>query len=410
MRKSPYLLAVVIILAAIGLGISNYVKNNSGSGQTNTNTIPSGGLSIANRGAAAFGTLGVAPTTPAQSGGVSTDMKASDSSARSSLIAPVPAQSVRYEYKGDALTLPSLPVLKRIKGFEGTDLQGILKSLNAPLANLDSFNKLGLQQVTFAENQENGYVITLDALAGTASIYQNWERWTTLQKTITRPAPTGSAADLPADSELTSIANAFLGAHSIRREGYGEPVVRKDWLMPGTSALAYVPTEISVVYPLLAEGKDVVDASGQAYGITVGINIATKLVTSVYNITSLRFEASTYPMVTKTETVLEVVQRGGVYGSTATNDAKALTIEVGTPKAGYLFSSYQLDSGSSDVLVPALIFPITKVPTGAQVYSKTIVVPLVQELIEPQIIQPLTSGGATGSIEPDAATDLPTAR
>lgn len=404
MRKFSYALFAVFVVAIAGVGAYSLLqKQNASPSQTTTLTQ---GLLVTNRESAAFGTLGVISTAPKQSGG-GTSLTAEDASSRSSLIAPVPTQNVRYEYKGDALTLPALPVLKRVKGFSGTNVQGILTSLNAPLAKMESFANLAVQQVTFAENKENGYTITLDALAGTASIYQNWERWAVSSKAMPETATARDLNNLPADNELIAVATAFLETHGISREGYGTPVVRKDWLALGTSMPAYYPSDVSVVFPLMVDGKTVVDGSGQAFGLNVSVNLATKLVSSVNNITGLRFEASSYPMVDTAESVLEIVRRGGMYSTRAAEDAKALTVEVGTPIVAYFYSSYQLDGGASDVLVPALIFPFTKVPTGAPVYGQNIVVPLVKELIQVPEIMPLTSGGSAGS-PAEVQVDTPT--
>ena len=81
---------------------------------------------------------------------------------------------------------------------------------------------------------------------------------------------------------------------------------------------------------------------------------------------------------------------------------KTVRINVGAPKPGYMLSRYQFTDQPEDLLVPALIFPITKVPEGQQYYATSMIVPLVKNLLTPPV-----TVSPTEPSSPDAETLSP---
>ena len=70
-----------------------------------------------------------------------------------------------------------------------------------------------------------------------------------------------SPDDLPTDEELIAIADNFLKEHGIKRENYGDPIVNKYWRETGMSD--FVPDTLTIIYPLLINGKEVLDQGGK---------------------------------------------------------------------------------------------------------------------------------------------------
>jgi len=403
MRKFSYALFALLVLSVAGVGAYSYLTK-----KPSPSTPPTtSGVTITNRQASAFGTLGTAAvpkTAKLQAGsGTTAATPAADGSTSpsTSLIAPEPFNVYEYVYKGDRLTIPNLPVLKHVTAGLADQLQEIIRGTNLGLVNLGTFDKLKVQSLTLAQDTEKGYAVNVDLQNGMANIYTSWSQYgePAILKEAGQATNTGTQT-FPPDAEIIAAANAFLAAHDIAHSAYGQPTVNKAFLPYGLMdlplRLGYQPT-LEVVYPLVINGFPVVNESGTPTGINVFVDVATKAVTGVNNLTTLAYESSTYTLITDPQAVLDVVKRGGVYGATDLAGTNKVTIEVGTPSVGYLSSRYQVDQTATEYLVPAFIFPITKAPAGEPLYRTAVVVPLVKEVMQPPQILPLTSGGSSGA-------------
>ncbi|MEK7570102.1 MAG: hypothetical protein AAB515_01505 [Patescibacteria group bacterium] len=393
MRKFSYALFAVFVVAIAGVGTYAVLKRSPAAPADSTLAH----VSITQRAAAAFGALGTgtstAETAKLQTGSTTpTSAPAADRSAATSLIAPdISTLYTVYEYvyTGGPLTMPDAPVLKHVTGGLVEELQSSILGAKLGLLDLGSFTNLELQSFTMSQTIENGYAFTVDAVNGTASIYTSWPQY----GDITQLQEAGQAAStasqtLPLDSELIAAANAFVADHDIARSAYGAPVVNKTFLPYNATSLplrlGYQPT-LEVVYPLLINDRPVVNDNGAPSGLSVFVDAASKKVTGVNNLTTLTYEASTYPLATDTTAILDVLRRGGVYGNADVPGAKKVRIEVGAPSLGYLSSRYQVDQTAAEYLVPAYIFPITNAPTGEPLYRTAVVVPLVQQVLDQQV-------------------------
>jgi hypothetical protein len=321
---------------------------------------------------------------------------------------PAPT-TYEYVYTGSEISIPDLPVLKRANQLPTTTLQNVLQSANLGLIDLEKFTNLKLQQVALAEDRDEGYSISIDLNAGSIGLYQNWARWTMPMREAVKNVNGTESTTLPSDEQVITMANAFLDKYGIPRSAYGTPVVSKDFLGYGRETLSVAPLYIQslqVVYPLNINGKPVVNENGYPAGLSVVIELDLNRVTSVSNLTSLSYEASAYSLVSDTAKVMAVVNRGGMYGSKPVDGSvKKVQIEVGSPTVGYYPSQYQIDQTPTEYLIPALIFPITKAPQGEQLYRSAIVVPLVQDVLEPQVS---TITGSEGSSSSSAGTAVDT--
>jgi hypothetical protein len=120
--------------------------------------------------------------------------------------------------------------------------------------------------------------------------------------------------EIPPDSRAIEIADTFFKKFSISLESYGKPVVNNDWRREydraSDKSAVWIPRSISVTYPLIIEGREVFEEYGQPKGITVSIDIKTSLVTDIYGIEKLDFNASNYATETDVSKILEVAKNG----------------------------------------------------------------------------------------------------
>lgn len=419
MRKLSYALFGVFALAVIGVGTYAYINRPTTNTPVATTTDKAPRIAITNRDASAFGNFTSNPLATQSArlgealGSGGSTKTSTDMAAPSALSRPAVATVYEYVYKGEPLTIPTASVLKRTNQLPSSTLESVLKSANLGLIDLEKFSNLKVQQIALAEDKDQGYSVSVDLREGAISMYQNWERWAQPLREAIGNVNTSVTPTLPSDEQLIATANAFLDQYSIPRSAYGTPVVPKYFLGYGETTVkadfGYVQS-VQVVYPLVVDGKAVVSENGYPMGLTVDIDLTLNRVVSLNNLTGLSYEASAYPMITDTATVLDVVKRGGMYGATSTDqNVKKVQVEVGTPTLGLYASRYQIDQTNTEYLIPSLVFPITKAPQGEQLYRTAIVVPLVKDLLDQQVkIQPavdIGSGTATSTtpaVAPDA--------
>lgn len=335
------------------------------------------------------------------------------------MIAPYEPVVYKYVYNGEEIKLdsPKLDVLKKQRP-DTAGLAASLGSLGMGLVNLDSFPQSKVQSVSF--NQDNGYNVYVDLTSGQISISGHYDMAAMSGKLCTPeqcPPPTPvKESDIPADDTLISVANQFLAEHGIATSAYGEPEVSNEYktyilaaLRANPSAEVYWPDQINVVYPLKINDEIVYDEGGNKMGITVGINIRNNRVLSVWNLGTLDYQASSYDAETDVARVMKVVEAGGIYGYVG-EGSKTVNIELGTPTMQYV-NMWDYQAGTSQqLLVPSLVFPVTKQPdVEGGYYRKAVVVPLVKSFLDRNAGSPVhimegSSGAATPASEPAVDT------
>lgn len=320
-------------------------------------------------------------------GGAST---ASFDKAVSSII-PVPIQ-YSYVYDGEELSLDNelLPVLKKIKGTEAQkSLAKILQNADFENIQMTSFSNSHLRNFQISEEEEYGYTLYVDLYEGMMSIMENWERW---------PQPevmqTLSPNQVPDDQTLINIANKFLQEKKIDVSQYGEAYVDNNWKMYYDQRLAegldyYIPDSIGVIYPQMVDGKMVYDEWGTPYGMNVTVNIRYKKVSSVYNISTQKYQSSDYDMETDVSKIIKLAEQGGSYAYYQDENAQNFEIKLGTPTYSYV-QIWQHDGRTSNQLfVPALIFPVTEKPDNEYFFKENVVVPLAKDMVEQRLTPPV---------------------
>ena len=356
-------------------------------------------------------------------------------------MAPVPPggiyynpNPVKYVYKGDTFTQDqaTLDVLKYVPTAISADQAvAALAQLNLGSLNLGSFGSAQLENITLSQDVDFGYTINVDLTTGDFSIYQNYVKW----PQDNNPQPL-TQSDIPSDDAIIAIANAFLSDHSFAMGNYGTPEVIQNnygYAVPmggqtGTTPptpstnvntpaatampmIPYFPDTVTVLYPLTINGKTVYDSSGNKTGLDVMVNLRYQRVNSVSGATLQNYQASSYDAITDVQKMLSLAENpssypniymrvpsasdsAGVGGSgSAGNPAviiaqpptplQPVEVDFGTPTMGYVIMYNYTNNESDEYLVPAFIFPVSNDASG-YVYSKNIVVPLIEDFIQNQ--------------------------
>ncbi|MGE3279369.1 MAG: hypothetical protein AB7J40_06390 [Candidatus Altimarinota bacterium] len=336
---------------------------------------------INGRGPGAFGPLSM--SVRSQSGGGGGMANPASIADSKMLIAPdMPYRPTHYEYNYTGeLNLPVEPleVLKRVRGKELLqDLPNGVRQLAAGLIDLSAFDNIKLNSLDMLQTNADGFSININFSEGTVNIFKQYD----YRPYVESQQP--PKISLPTDESLFSMANTFLSRYNISLESYGSPEINKYWeQFPGNE----LPQQITVVYPLMINGKAVYDQGGTKYGINLNIDLVENEVVSVWNIRSNQFESSSYPAIADQEKVLDIAKKGGLFPDYYFSEEEKATIalELSTPEEAYLnFYSFNEQTGQSEeVLVPSLIFSVTSEHKDDQFPPRQkIVVPLSKEIIE----------------------------
>lgn len=379
----------------------------------------SGGGNASAMSEASSGSLTVAPDVAV---GTGTDAK---------MIAPVQDVNYRYVYTGEALTLTEgqLEVLKRDKDQSSSNVADFINQASMGLINLNSFDNSELQSFNFAEDKDLGYMVNVSLSEGTININEHYPKWQALympcmdslsstQALSCAPQPRVNISEVPADQVVIDATNAFLAEHSIPTSIYGTPFVNSDWRVQYERAAnksdVWIPDVINVVYPLVIDGQPVFDESGNPNGMNVSVRFKPEVkVSSVYELTSQNYQSSLYAAETSIDRVMALVEKGGFrnYYYSDANAKTTIEIELGTPQISYVKLWNYANNANEELLVPALIFPVTKEPTEPEAYywyRKNIVIPLVKEILDnengdlPIRIMPAAGGATEPAVMEDA--------
>jgi len=309
----------------------------------------------------------------------------------------------KYIYTGEQITLTQdkVEVLRRINKIDYSgSISGLLGSFGFGLADIGGFDGARLQSVNLVQDKDFGYAIYINFDEGTISIDAYWPKWPHQQYTnckgevctmTTEDWKNISSADVPPDEQLISMANSFAEEHGIDLSYYGQPEVMKDWLTvvpmrdSATTVQPYISDTISINYPLMINNKYVYEQNGSKFGLTIVVNIRFNKVSGVYGLYTQDYESSAYDAETDFSKITALAEKGGVFNYVYYDaSAKTKEVELGTPEEAYAVS-WQYDQNSQNskmLIVPSLVFPITKNFEENNAYIYKIVIPLAKEMLE----------------------------
>lgn len=352
-----------------------------------------------------------------QSGIAATPNLPPDANTDAKMVSPPYEQTVyKYIYEGDdfssLLKDEKVDVLRKVKGnLNKSAVLDFINNFSFGLLNMSKFSDLYLQNISLTEDREFGYTIYADLEYGNISVNQNWLKWPQCDSECWNTRKPIKLEDLPEDTEVTQATDAFLQEYGVDTSTFGKPIVNKYWLRDIEMAKLYgyepyIPESISVTYPSIINSLEVYYDSGTVTGMEVSYDVRLKKVTGIYNLSSSNFESSAYEAVTDKEAVMEWIDKGGwqsypvLYDQMEGVKTETVEVKIGTPKLGYM-KYWNYDSGANEeLLIPALIFPVTQKPEGdAYFYKDSLMIPLAKEFLEQETNPPYTIMETSSSIK-----------
>lgn len=333
-------------------------------------------------GPGAFGPLSMSVRSQSGGGGGGMTNPASIADSKMMIAPDMPYRPTHYEYNYTGeFSLPSEPVevLKRIRGKELLEnLPGSISQMASHLINLSLFDDVKLNSLDMLEGSSNGYTININFSEGSVNIFKQYEY---------KPYVEGQQPPqftMPSDETLFAMANDFMKKYQIDLTNYASPEINDYWRNYPENP---VPQQITVIYPLLINGKPVYEQGGTKFGITVNVDLMEKAVVSAWNIRSNRYDSSSYPAVADKETILNIAKKGGMYPDYyfSEEEKPTVSLELSTPEEAYLnFYSFNQQTGQSEeVLVPSLVFTLSSEhQDNTYPPRQKIIVPLAKEIIE----------------------------
>lgn len=319
--------------------------------------------------------------------------------AEGKMIAPYNPVKYTYSLKSELTDLPAMvDVFKHKPVSSNVSLASIASRFNIGNIDLNSFAGASVDSLTFSENKEFGYQVTVDFRNGTLSVNAQWEKWpqSNCQTEACWQAQQVKIGDIPADDILVSIAQKFVEDHGISLENYGAPEVDTQWRVEYDRAAdksnVYIPETLRVIFPLMVDGKVVYDQGGAKTGISVGVHVKHKRVMDVWGIGDRTFVKSSYEGVTDPAVIKAYLDNLGnwpvhiMYAREdgSTTDAKEVNVTLGEPTMSYATFYRSNGNMGEELLIPSLIFPVESSTDANGYYSQTIVVPLAKEVLEDQ--------------------------
>lgn len=328
----------------------------------------------------------------------------------------------KFIYDGP-ITFPvgTVDVLKRVKNnVSSGSLLSSLANFNFGLADFSSLQNLKLQNFGFAEDRDRGYLVYVDAEGGSVSISQNWQNWPNVYAAcgVIGAAPDCyqklqlKESEMLSDADNYKIAADFVQRFSINLNNYGAPEIVSPWreelARTTDKENFYFPEAISVVYPLEVSGKKVYTDGGWVEGVNIAVDQRLKLATSVWNLQTQQYQSSAYAAVTDEALFRKFLENGGIYSwyPEDTSNARIIEVTLGDPEMVWLrYSNFQ-NGQNDDLLVPALKFPVVKIPDGEYVYQKAIIVPLAAEILADRNSNPPILYSDVKPVDDSVSTDV----
>jgi hypothetical protein len=295
--------------------------------------------------------------------------------------------SYSYIYKGDELDLSSVSnmVYRRANALP-VNASSLLGAQVGPV-NLGAFGGSQVQNFAIKQNDKNGYSVFVGD-DGSVSISGNEGTWSTDYTPLTE-------SDMPSDEKLISISNAFLDKYKIDTTSFGSPVVDRRGVNYAVMTReagqpdAYFPDMLTVIYPLMVDGKELKQSDGSPNGINITVSARTNAVTGASIPSVNKIDRSEYEIERDAARVLAFAKRGGPWSYNPTDAEKVIEIEIGTPEV-ILMSHYAYQDGKGQYLmVPALKFPLLNPPKDYNQYTDSVVVPLPKDILDQSDAEPV---------------------
>jgi hypothetical protein len=364
------------------------------------------------------------------------DMEKDISSVRNDLAIIYPGERIEYNYiyvGEDFNLLPEeVDVYRRVDLDLSRQFANLFSDKKISFFDLRKFRNININNLTINEDREYGYSIYLGLKDGQFSLYKNWEKWPNIDKLCRGynyecyQSYSLTINDVLSDEDIIGLSDDFLREYGISLDNYGAGEVQKYWMrdyiLSEDKASFYMPESIMVTYPLLINGLEVYEESGEKVGLNVEVDMREKRVAGVHNLFYQHYESSAYNSENDKENILKMVENGGIY---STYDyygdspiTKTIDIQIGTPaiKMVRVWNYDEMTMRGYEIYVPAYVFPVISESEPSYFYRKNIVIPAVKDFFNNNRAYPLpimyedsvdggkvpgstSSSGSAGSLE-----------
>ncbi|GAC1413563.1 MAG: hypothetical protein NVSMB66_5720 [Candidatus Doudnabacteria bacterium] len=389
------ILFLLLLATAVNLQINKNKQNQfANSDTTQTGKITKladnafGGLTnisiVSSKTGLSSGMGGGGPGASAMAPVVPNDTNPSLPSSKMRIYNPV---TFRYIYKGGPIRIPSdkLEVLKKADtSLDPSTLSSLLKKISFGMIDFSGFSDLNLYSYTLS--QKDGYVINVNPKQGNLSIYQSQQNYICYESNAPCRLPHPNISEVPSDNELIKISNQFISDNKINISNYAAPEVINDWKISFKDGSGknsgYIPDFGSIIYPMQINGHSVYDQSGNKIGLNVSINFPTRKVSSLSELDFSNYQSSLYKTETDLSKIMAIVEKGGLdqYPGGDVN-SKTEDVQLDAPSIQWLMYWDYKNNESSLLYVPALVFPVKQASPDSNFYKKSVVVPLVQDIL-----------------------------
>ncbi len=325
------------------------------------------------------------------------------------MIAPYPMIQYEYVYEGTLDLQPTVSVYKREPSRNRIPLSAIAERLNLGTIDLNSFNGMNIESISFSQDQKFGYILNVSMADASLSIDAKWDQWpqSTCQTEECYRNERITLDQIPEDSVMINIAQDFLSEHGVDLSTYGTAEVdnawRRDYDAQENKEFAYVPDMQRVVFPLLIEGQPVYDQGGGTMGLSVSVHVKHKRVMSVWGIADRTYAKSDYEGVTDESAIKDYLSRLDNYypidAMPEGAEVQKATVILGEPTLSFAVYYRYENMVNEELIVPSLVFKVVEVqgaPEGSFYYRTNVVVPLSAEILKAQtpVFMPLMEKAA----------------
>ncbi|MDD3190125.1 MAG: hypothetical protein PHI66_00295 [Candidatus Pacebacteria bacterium] len=299
-----------------------------------------------------------------------------------------------YVYAGEEIVIEQekMDVFRKVPTSGSVKGGSVTGRINFNLFDLGKVGDANVGNISFVDNSDFGYRTEIDFTNGSAYIYKNWEKWpnyysTTCTSEGCYETDRPSLSDIPDDEVIVAVANDFLSGYGIDTSIYGEPEVNRDFLMYYKNIEdAYIPDEVTVIYPFLINDIKVYEGYGNISGLNVNYDVRSGRVSAVNNLTVQNYESSLYDTERDFDKIINSVNSPDrskpVLYDERTESVK-VTIELDTPFVGleHFWRYDKTENKSYEYLVPALIFPVKSISEDNYYWKKRVIVPIIKDFI-----------------------------
>ncbi len=260
----------------------------------------------------------------------------------------------------------------------GKTLASNIKNLNFNWVNLENFDNLWISNLTLNQDKDFWYSFNIDFENSNLNISKNWTKWPQIDYSE------NTKQVFLNEDEIIKIAWDFLKNYNIDLSSYGKPKIDNSYsnMLAKFSSSRIMPeyanNMTSVIFPLIIDGKEIMEEYGQDSWVRIEVDLHEKKVTWLSGLSVLSYLKSDYKIETNTKNILKVANVWGRYGFYDYGEnVKYVDKNLVNPRIKYV-NIYKYDSYIPEqYLVPAVVFDVENKEENN--YTQSIIIPVVKD-------------------------------